>query len=104
MNHKLEVISPGEILKEEFMEPLGLTQNKLAHDIDVPTGRISEIINNRHVITADTAIRLGRYFGTSAMFWLGLQNEYALRSARRERENIYKKIKPYKVTQRASSS
>lgn len=75
----LDPISPGEILKEDFLEPLGISINKLSRDISVPPNRISEIVNGKRGITADTALRLQRYFGIEANFWLNLQNEYDLR-------------------------
>jgi len=87
MNHRktelLDTIVPGEILSEEFMKPMGLSINQLARDIDVPPGRISEIINGKRAITADTALRLGKYFGVSPEVWLNLQTDYDLRIARR---------------------
>ena len=79
----LDTIFPGEILAEEFMKPMGLSMNKLARDIDVPPGRISEIINGKRAITADTALRLGKYFGVSPETWLNLQTDYDLRIAKR---------------------
>ena len=79
----LDPIPPGEILKEEFMEPLGVSINSLARDIHVPPNRISEIVNGRRAITADTALRLGKYFGVSPEIWLGLQADYDLRVLRR---------------------
>ncbi|MBI5739104.1 MAG: HigA family addiction module antidote protein [Nitrospirae bacterium] len=79
----LEPIHPGEILFEEFMKPLGISINKLARDIAVPPGRVSAIVNGKRAITADTALRLGRYFGTSAEVWMGLQADYELRVAQR---------------------
>ena len=79
----LDPIPPGEILYEEFMKPLGLSANQLARDIDVPPGRISEIINGKRSITADTALRLGKYFGVSPEIWLNLQVDYDMRIARR---------------------
>jgi addiction module HigA family antidote len=79
----LDVIPPGEILAEEFMKPLGLSINQLARDIDVPPGRISEIINGKRSITADTALRLGKYFGVAPETWLNLQTDYDLRVAKR---------------------
>jgi addiction module HigA family antidote len=79
----LETIHPGEILLEEFMKPLGISINKLARDIAVPPGRISAIVNGKRAITADTAMRLGRYFGTSPEVWMGLQKDYELRVAKR---------------------
>src|SRR3990167_4949693 len=76
-------IPPGEILYEEFMKPLGISINALARDIDVPPNRISEIVNGKRAITADTALRLGKYFGVSPEVWLDLQSDYDLRLARR---------------------
>jgi addiction module HigA family antidote len=81
---RLEPIHPGEILEEEFMRPLGLSANRLALRIDVPVTRISEIVRGKRGITADTALRFARLFGTSSDLWLGLQAEYDLRIARRE--------------------
>lgn len=80
----LEPIHPGEILEEEFMRPFGLSANGLAKRIDVPVTRISEIVRGHRGMTADTALRLARFFGTSAGLWLGLQTEYDLRVAQRE--------------------
>jgi addiction module HigA family antidote len=79
---KLDPIRPGEILFEEFMKPVGLSINQLARDIDVPPGRISEIVSGKRAITADTALRLGKYFGVSPEVWLNLQTDYDLRVAR----------------------
>jgi addiction module HigA family antidote len=76
-------IPPGEILSEEFMKPLGLSINALARDIDVPPNRVSEIVGGKRAITADTALRLGKYFGVSPEIWLGLQADYDIRVARR---------------------
>ena len=80
---KLDPIHPGEILLEEFMRPMGVTTNQLARELDVPAGRISAITNGKRAITADTALRLGRYFGVSAETWTGLQADFELRLARR---------------------
>ena len=74
----LHPVHPGEILLEEFLNPLGLSQNKLAVNIGVPARRINEIVLEKRKITADTALRLGRFFGTSSEFWLGLQSQYDL--------------------------
>lgn len=71
-------IHPGEILLEEFLEPLGLSQYRLAKDISVPPRRINEIVHGQRAISADTALRLSRYFGTSDRFWLNLQTRYDL--------------------------
>jgi addiction module HigA family antidote len=79
----LEPIHPGEILFEEFMKPMGISINRLARDIAVPPGRISAIVNGKRAITADTAMRLGRYFDTSPEVWMGLQTDYELRVAQR---------------------
>jgi addiction module HigA family antidote len=79
----LDPIHPGEILLEEFMVPLKISINKLARDIGVPPNRISAIVNGRRSITADTALRLGVYFGVSPETWLNLQADYDLRIARR---------------------
>jgi antitoxin HigA-1 len=79
----LDPIPPGEILLEEFMRPLGVSINRLARDIAVPPNRISGIVNGKRSITADTALRLGKYFGTSAETWLDLQSDYDLRMVRR---------------------
>jgi addiction module HigA family antidote len=77
-NKKLPSIHPGEILKEEFLEPMGISQYRLAKDISVPPRRINEIVHGKRSITADTALRLGRYFGMSPQFWLNLQTRYDL--------------------------
>ena len=84
MAKKLDLICPGEILLEEFMKPMRLSQNRLARDLDVPPARINDIVHGRRAITADTALRLAKYFGTSAELWMGLQVEYDLRKAERE--------------------
>lgn len=84
MSVKLDLIPPGEILLEEFMKPLNISQNKLSRDINVPVGRINDIVHDRRSITADTALRLGKFFGTTPDFWLGLQLDYDLRRARRD--------------------
>ena len=75
---KIQPIHPGEILMEEFLTPLGLSQNQLANDIGVPPRRINEIVHGKRRITADTALRLAHYFKMSPQFWLGLQMDYDL--------------------------
>ena len=80
---KLDPIHPGEILLEDFMKPMGISINRLARDLDVPPGRISEIVNGKRAVTADTALRLGKFFGMSPETWVGLQADYDLRVARR---------------------
>jgi len=88
---KLDPIPSGEVLLEEFMRPLDLSINALARAIDVPPNRVSEIVNGKRAITADTALRLGKYFGVSAELWLDLQSDYDLRLARK---NEWPKIEP----------
>ena len=78
MAKKLEPIHPGEILLEEFLSPMGISQYRLAKDITVPPRRINEIVHGKRSITADTALRLGRFFGMSPQFWLNLQTRYDL--------------------------
>lgn len=75
---KMSPIHPGEILKEEFLDEMGISQYRLAKDINVPPRRINEIVQGKRAITADTALRLGRYFGISAQFWINLQARYDL--------------------------
>ena len=75
---KLKNISPGEILSEEFLIPLNITPYRLAKELNVPQTRLSEIIKGKRRITADTALRLSKYFGNSAKFWLGIQDDYDL--------------------------
>ena len=87
----LDPIPPGELLLEEFMRPLDLSINALARAIDVPPNRVSEIVNGKRAITADTALRLGKYFGVSPEIWLDLQSDYDLRVARR---SVWPKIEP----------
>ncbi|WP_373500206.1 HigA family addiction module antitoxin [Desulfococcus sp.] len=78
MNKQLPPIHPGEILMEEFLAPMGISQYRLAKDISVPPRRINEIVHGKRAITADTALRLGRFFGMSPQFWLHLQTRYDL--------------------------
>ena len=90
----LSPIHPGEVLLEDFMKPLGLSQYRLAQDIGVTPMRISQIIHGRRSITVDTAMRLGRYFGTSAALWLRLQMRYDLEAAEQElTERIQREVK-----------
>ena len=83
MPKPLDPIHPGEILMEEFLKPMGISLSALARDINVPPGRISQIVGGKRAITADTALRLGKYFGVSPEMWIGLQSDYELRLARR---------------------
>ncbi|WP_297528828.1 HigA family addiction module antitoxin [Thiohalobacter sp.] len=96
MSKKLEPIHPGEILRKDFLEPLGISINRLARDIAVSPGRVSEIVNGKRGISADTALRLSRYFGVSPELWLGLQSEYDLRVAKQTvGDEIDKRIHPF---------
>jgi len=96
----LDPITPGEILREDFMEPLGISINQLSRDLDVPPNRISEIVNGKRAITADNALRLQQYFGVQAQFWLNLQSEYDLRIVGRKIWNdLEKRIIPVKNPQ-----
>ena len=93
---KLKPIHPGEVLMEEFLKPMELSQNRLALAIGVPPRRINEIVLGKRSITADTALRLGRYFGMSPQFWLGLQMDYDLDVTADNLENRLKKeVKPH---------
>jgi antitoxin HigA-1 len=89
-------VHPGEVLLEDFMKPLGLTVNKLALELHVPGTRIGEIVHHRRRVTADTALRLARYFKTNAEFWLNLQNFYDLEVARRDgaAAEIERRVRP----------
>ena len=86
---KIEPIHAGEILLEEFMQPFGLSQNALANSLNVTPRRINEIVNKKRAITADTALRLSKFFGNSAEFWMSLQNKYELEIAR---DKLFEKI------------
>lgn len=94
---KIGNIHPGEILLEEFMKPLGLSQNQLAKEIDVPPRRINEIILGKRSITPDTSIRLGKYFGLSKGFFIGLQVDYDMEEKEKELKTIIAKITTIKI-------
>jgi len=85
-------IHPGEILLGEFLNPLGISQNRLARAMDVPPRRINEIVHGKRAVTADTALRLARALGTSEQFWMGLQADYDLEEARKSSSNKLRKI------------
>lgn len=87
--NKLKNIHPGEILEEEFLKPMGITAYRLSQAIGVPQTRTSQILKGRRRITADTALRLSKFFGTSSRFWLGLQNDYDIEE---EKQNIRKEL------------
>lgn len=89
------VITPGEILLEEFLKPMNISQNRLAIELFVPAARINAIIKGARAITADTALRLGKYFGTGPEFWLNLQANYDLCLAEKEAEKDLKRIQVY---------
>jgi len=92
--HQLPPVHPGEILKED-LDDVGVSMNRLARDIRVPMNRVSEIVNGKRAITADTALRLARYFGTSAQYWLNLQLAYDLQvAARASAERIEREVLP----------
>lgn len=91
---KLRNITPGEILLNEFLNPLEISQYRLSKDLDIPQTRISEIVKGNRRITADTAVRLSAYFGNSAKFWLGLQNDYDI-----ENEMTQKSIEVKRINQ-----
>ena len=93
---QLPPVHPGEILREDLMKPLGLSINRLARDLRVPVTRISEIVNGRRGISADTALRLARYFDSTARFWLNLQTAYDLEvAARASAERIKRDVHPH---------
>lgn len=95
MKRKLDPISPGEVLLEEFMRPLGIGQNKLSRDLGVNAARVHEIVHGRRGVSAETALRLAAYFGTSSEFWLNLQSRYDLKIAERTfGSEIKKRVRP----------
>ncbi|MGB7592341.1 MAG: HigA family addiction module antitoxin [Terriglobia bacterium] len=99
MTRKLKPVHPGEILREEFMKPLGLSMNKLALDLRVPVTRVAEIVHQRRAITTDTALRLGRYFKTTPVFWMNLQVRYDLEVAEDEQaEKIARDVQPLEAS------
>jgi len=93
---KLKPVHPGEVLYEEFLKPMGLSQNRLALSIGVPARRINEIVLGKRGVTADTALRLGRYFNMAPQFWLGLQMDYELDVAEDKlSEILVREVRPY---------
>jgi antitoxin HigA-1 len=95
--YKLKNIHPGEVIQEEFLLPMSITAYRLSLDIGIPQTRISEIIKGNRRITADTAIRLSNYFGNSAKFWLGLQNDYDVEEEMNKKAKEFNAIKKYKI-------
>ena len=96
----LNNITPGEILQEEFLVPFGISQYRLAKELSIPQTRISGIINSSRRITADTALRLSLFFGNSAKFWLGLQNDFDIENAKSHQPSIYQQIQKTHCTTR----
>src|SRR5438128_11704827 len=94
---KLKNIHPVEILFEEFLIPLNVTAYKLAKDLEIPQTRVSEILKGNRRITADTALRLSKYFGNSPKFWLGLQNDYDLEEEKYAKKNLLDSINPIQI-------
>lgn len=92
---RLDNIHPGTVLEQEFLLPLGITAYRLSKDLKIPQTRISAIIKGKRSITADTALRLSIYFGNSAQFWLGLQNDYDVEAERIAKREDLKQIKKY---------
>lgn len=97
MTHNaMRPIHPGEILREEYLEPLGISVNALSKALHVPTTRMNEIVRQRRGVSADTALRLARYFGTSERFWLNLQMEFELREAQiAKADQVSSEVQPY---------
>src|SRR5438046_1189979 len=104
MSHALAPVHPGEILREEFMQPLGVTQYRLAKETSVPPRRINEIVQEQRGISADTALRLARFFGTSEMFWLNLQAQYDLDIQRQKLGPRLTAVRSFKEIQKTLSA
>ena len=98
MARVLDPVTPGELLWEKFMAPMGLSRYRLAKEIDVPAQRIGDIVNGKRAITADTDLRLCRFFGLSNGYWLRAQSAYEIEDAQRELAPVLKKIKPWAST------
>jgi addiction module HigA family antidote len=94
---RLSNVHPGEVLLEEFLIPMNISAYKLSKDIDIPQNRTSEILKGKRSITADTALRLSSYFGTTAKFWLGLQDDYDLEETAMNKKEVLKKIKKIEI-------
>ena len=92
---KLLNVHPGEVLLEEFLKPMQISQNKIARDIGVPPRRINEIVHGKRAITANTALRLSKYFAVSESFWMGLQADYDLEEARKELGRKLERVRPH---------
>lgn len=94
-SNRMRPIHPGEVLREEFLLPLGLTAHALAMALHVPAPRINDIVRERRAVTVDTAMRLGRFFGMSPEFWMGLQADYEMANARKALASELNSIKPW---------
>ena len=104
MDQKIAPIHPGEILSEEFLRPMSITQYRLAKDISVPPRRINEIIQGQRAVTADTALRLARFFGTSDIFWLNLQARYDLDIQKQRLGKRLRQIRSYTPSRRHATA
>ena len=98
---KLNNIHPGEVLNEEFLIPMNISAYKLSKDLEIPQTRISQIIKGNRRITADTALRLSSYFGNSAKFWLGLQNDFDIEAETPVQSAVFERIRHRKITRNA---
>jgi addiction module HigA family antidote len=96
MKAKLDPVHPGEVLKEDFLVPLGITPYRLAQELSIPPIRVTQIINGKRAVSVETALLLAHYFGTSAELWLGLQADYDLETAPAAIQERLKAIKPFK--------
>lgn len=94
---RLKNIHPGEVLKEEFLKPLNISAYRLSKDLNIPQTRISQILKGNRRITADTALRLSKYFGNSARFWLGLQDDFDIEEETYSKKDALKSITPIKI-------
>lgn len=94
---RLNNIHPGEVLLDEFLKPLGISAYRLSKDLNIPQTRVSQIIKGKRKVTADTALRLSKYFGNSAQFWLGLQNDYDLEVEQIKNNKDFAQITKFKV-------
>ena len=101
---KLTNIHPGEVLMAEFLTPMGITAYRLSKDLEIPQTRISQIIKGKRRITADTALRLSYYFGNSAKFWLGLQDDYDIEEEKKIQSEIFEKIQKIRITKSKQNS
>lgn len=97
MGANLENLTPGEFLLEDYMKPMGLTQNALARGLGVPPRRVNEIIHGKRAVTLDTSLRLGRFFGQSPRHWLHIQTECDLRNAKQLVARIAREVRPFEI-------